>query len=307
MDHAQPALQNVVTIEAVKNYVLVAKPWMVVDNLVSASGGFFLAAQGHVAINLYASVLMGMSCVVSSACVFNNYIDRYIDKGMDRTCRRVLATGAISQRGSLIYATFLGIAGAAILSAGTNTLTLTIALAGFAIYVGAYSLYLKRNSVYSTVVGSLAGAAPPLAAYCAISNCIDAGAILVLIVFSLWQIPHSYAITIYRYDDYSAVAIPVMPVKMSIETTKKHIVWHIAAFMLAAQMLTVFGYTGYAFLAVATTLGLCWLCMALSGYKDCDNRLWARRLYVFSILAVFILSVMMSIDYGGPHDLSNAL
>ncbi len=191
-------------------------------------------------------------------------------------------------------------AGTAILSAGTTPLTLAIALAGFVIYVGVYSLYLKRNSAYSTIIGSLAGAAPPLAAYCSARNTFDIGALLVLAIFSLWQIPHSYAITIFRYNDYAAAKIPVMSVRSGISATKRHIIWHTVAFILGAQMLTAFGYAGHAYLAVATGLGLCWLCMALHGYKTCDDRLWSRRLYLFSILTIFILSIMMSIDFAKP-------
>lgn len=300
MDHVQSALQDVRTYEVLKNYFLVTKPRLVVANLISAAGAFFLAAQGHLPTTLFLSVMTGLSCVVASGCVLNNYIDRNIDKDMARTCGRALAVGAISLKGSLVYATALGMVGTAILSAGATPLALTIALAGFAIYVGVYSLYLKRNSAYSTIIGSLAGAAPPLAAYCAVRNQFDIGALLVLAIFSLWQIPHSYAITIFRYNDYVAAEIPVMSVRAGIPATKKHIVWHTIAFIFATQMLTAFGYAGRAYLAAATVLGLCWLCMALHGYKTRDDRLWSRRLYLFSILTIFILSIMMSIDFAKP-------
>ena len=300
MDHVQSALPDVRSLGVLKHYFLVTKPRLVAANLISAAGGFFLAAQGHISIGLFLSVMAGLSCIVASGCVFNNYIDRNIDKDMDRTCGRALVTGAISQMGSLVFATSMGLAGAVILWTGTNTLALAMALAGFGVYVVVYSLLLKRTSAYSTVIGSLAGAAPPLAAYCAARNSLDLGAFIVLSIYCLWQIPHSYAITIFRYRDYAAAALPVMPVKSSIPATKKQIVWHIAAFILAAQMPTAFGYAGYAYLASATVLGLCWLGMALYGYKTMDDQIWARRLYLFSILTIFILSVMMSIDFATP-------
>lgn len=300
MDHAQHALPDVRPQEVLKNYLLVTKPRMVAANLISAAGGFFLAARGNISFDLFLCVIAGLSCIVASGCVFNNYIDRHIDKSMARTCCRALATGAITLKGSLVYATALGLAGAAILLAGTNAPCLGIALFGFVMYVGVYTLCLKRTSASSTVIGSLAGAAPPLAAYCAVQNGFDPGAVIVLAIFSLWQIPHSYAITIFRYDDYAAARVPVMPVKAGIATTKRHIVWHIAAFILAAQALTIFGYAGYACLAVSTVLGLCWLATALRGFWTGDDRLWARRVYLFSILTIFILSVMMSIDFAQP-------
>jgi protoheme IX farnesyltransferase len=300
MDHAQPALSHVRSYEALKNYFLVTKPRLVAANLISAAGGFFLAAKGHASMALFLWAMGGMSCIVASGCVLNNCIDRHIDRGMVRTCRRALATGAISLNGSLTYAATLGAAGAAMLWAGTNAPTLAVALAGFAVYVGVYSLYLKRNSVLSTAIGSLAGAAPPLAGYLAVTGQLDLGALAVLAIFSLWQIPHSYAIAIYRYNDYAAVNIPVMPVKSSIEATKRHILWHVAAFIPVSQMPTFLGYAGYAYLAAATLLGLCWLYMALAGYRAGDDRLWAKRLFIFSILIIFVLSVMMSVDFARP-------
>jgi protoheme IX farnesyltransferase len=182
----------------------------------------------------------------------------------------------------------------------TNLLAVVIVLAGLVIYAGVYSLYLKRNSAYSVLIGSLAGAAPPLAGYCAVTGRFDLGAVILLSIFSLWQMPHCYAIAVFRLDDYTAAAIPVLPVKQGAVAAKKHIVGYILAFMAATLMLTVGGYTGYSTFAVATGLGLSWLYMAWSGYKTSDERLWAKKLFIFSILTIFILSVMMSIDFTAP-------
>jgi protoheme IX farnesyltransferase len=175
-----------------------------------------------------------------------------------------------------------------------------IVLAGLTIYVGVYSLYLKRHSVYSALIGSLAGATPPLAGYCAVTGRFDLGAVTLLSIFSLWQMPHCYAIAVFRFDDYTAAAIPVLPVKRGTAAAKKHMVGYILAFMAATLMLTVGGYTGYSTLAVATGLGLSWLYMAWSGYQASDERLWAKKLFIFSILTIFILSFMMSIDFTAP-------
>jgi protoheme IX farnesyltransferase len=112
--------------------------------------------------------------------------------------------------------------------------------------------------------------------------------------------PHCYAIAVFRFDDYTAAAIPVLPVKQGIAAAKSHMVVYILAFMAAAQMLTFWGYTGYSTFAVATVLGLSWLYMAWSGCKASDVRLWGKKLFIFSILSIFILSVMMSIDFTAP-------
>ena len=101
-------------------------------------------------------------------------------------------------------------------------------------------------------------------------------------------------------DSPSAAAIPVLPVKQGVPAAKKHIVGYILAFMAALLMLTFGGYTGYSYLAVAVVLGMSWLYLAWSGYKTSNDRFWAKKLFVFSMLTIFALSVMMSIDFTVP-------
>jgi heme o synthase len=286
--------------ESIKNYLLVAKPGIIFGNLITAAAGFFLASKGRVDGVALPSTLIGISLVVASGCVFNNCVDRKIDRKMIRTRNRALAQGLISPKIAVSYATILGIAGMALLCAATNLLAFVIVLAGLVIYVGVYSLYMKRNSVYGALIGSLAGATPPLAGYCAVTGHFDMGAVILFSIFSLWQMPHCYAIAVFRLDDYAAAALPVLPVKRGTTAAKKHIVGYILAFMAATLMLTFGGYTGYSTFAVATVLCLSWLYMAWWGVKASDERLWAKRLFVFSILTIFILSVMMSIDFTAP-------
>jgi protoheme IX farnesyltransferase len=286
--------------ERIKNYLLVAKPGIILGNLISAAAGFFLASQGRVDGVALSATLIGISLVVASGCVFNNCVDRKIDRKMVRTRDRALAKGLISLKSAVSYATILGITGMALLWTATSLLCVVIVLAGLVIYVGVYSLYMKRNSFYGALIGSLAGATPPLAGYCAVTGRFDLGGLILFSIFSLWQMPHCYAIAIFRFDDYAAADIPVLPVKQGTTSAKKHIVGYILAFMAATLMLTFGGYAGYGMLAVATVLGLSWLTLAWSGFKTSDERLWARKLYVFSILTIFILSVMMSVDFTAP-------
>ncbi|GKX53858.1 heme o synthase [Budvicia aquatica] len=281
----------------IKKYLLVTKPGIIFGNMVSVIGGFLLASQGRVDFVLLFATIIGVSLVVASGCVFNNYIDRDIDCMMERTKNRVLVKGLISPVNTILYACLLGVAGFGLLYFYTNMLAVLFAVLGFVIYVGLYSLYLKRKSVYGTLIGSLSGAAPPVIGYCAVSNQFDAGALILLVIFSLWQMPHSYAIAIFRYKDYLAASIPVLPVKRGIPVTKHHITLYIIAFIVATLMLTISGYAGYSYLVVAAVVGIGWLVMALSGYTTTDNRIWARKLFIFSIIAITTLSIMMSVDY----------
>ncbi|MFL9609815.1 heme o synthase [Methylobacillus sp. Pita2] len=284
-----------------KQYLLITKPGIIFGNLISVAGGFFLASRGEIDFALFLATAIGISLVIASGCVLNNYIDRDIDSKMERTRNRVLVRGLIPARNAVVYGCLLGVAGITLLYATTNMLTVWLSLFGFAIYVGAYSLYLKRNSVYGTLIGSLSGAAPPVIGYCAVSNEFDMGAVILLVIFSLWQMPHSYAIAIFRLKDYTAAAIPVLPVKKGILATKKHIVIYIVAFVIATIMLTFSGYTGNQYLVVAGVISIYWLGLALAGYKTNNDQIWAKKLFMFSIVTITALSVMMSIDFKEPR------
>ncbi|CNI47879.1 heme o synthase [Yersinia vastinensis] len=284
----------------IKQYLQVTKPGIIFGNLISVVGGFLLASKGVIDYPLFLATLFGVSLVVASGCVFNNYIDRDIDRIMERTKNRVLVKGLIDPKVSLIYASVLGIAGMLLLYVAANPLAMMLAVIGFVIYVGVYSLYMKRKSVYGTLIGSLSGAAPPVIGYCAVTGQFDMGALILLLIFSLWQMPHSYAIAIFRFKDYQAANIPVLPVIKGISVTKNHITLYILAFMVATLMLTLSGYAGYKYLVVAAAVSVWWLGMALRGYKATNDIVWARKLFVFSIIAITSLSVMMSVDFNVP-------
>ncbi|MCK0744378.1 heme o synthase [Chromohalobacter nigrandesensis] len=278
-------------------YVSITKPGIIFGNLISVAGGFFLASQGSVDGMLFLATVIGIALVIASGCVFNNYIDRDIDRLMERTQGRVTVQGLISPGITLAYGSVLGIVGFLTLVLGTNALATLFALLGFVVYVGLYSLYLKRHSVYGTLVGSLSGAAPPVVGYCAVSGQFDLGALTLLLIFCLWQMPHSYAIAIFRYQDYRAASIPVLPVTHGVRAAKHYIFWYILAFLGATLMLTLAGYAGYGYFAVAAAMGLYWLVMALRGYRTGDDRVWAKKVFIFSIFTITALSIMMSIDF----------
>ena len=158
-----------------RKYLLLAKPGIVCGNLIAAIGGFLLASHGSAELVVLAPAALGISLIVASGCVFNNWADRDLDKKMARTRNRVLARGLMRPKTAVGYAAILAACGFALLSVATNWLCVGIVLGGLVIYAGAYSLYLKRRCAYAAAIGSLAGAAPAVAGYCAASNRFDAG------------------------------------------------------------------------------------------------------------------------------------
>jgi protoheme IX farnesyltransferase len=275
-------------------YYQLTKPGIIYGNLLTVAAGFFLASKGHIDIGLLVAIMVGTSLVIASACVFNNYIDRGIDVAMARTKERSLVKGEISAPSALIYASVLGLVGAMVLAVYTNWLTFVIGLAAFVVYVAVYGL-AKRRSVHGTIVGSFAGAAPILAGYTAVSDRLDAAAIILFIIMVVWQMPHFYAIASYRFDDYKAAKLPVLPVKRGMRATKFWVVGYIAVYLAAVTSLTVFGYTGYVYLVVMLLLGVNWLRLGLTGFRTTDDKTWGRRVFRFSLVVMLAFSILVSL------------
>jgi protoheme IX farnesyltransferase len=274
-------------------YYNLTKPGIIYGNLVTATAGFLLAAKGHPHWWLLIATLVGISLVIASACVFNNVVDRDIDKLMARTARRATASGLISSRAALTYASVLGVLGFVVLGLWTNPLVLAIGATAFIFYVVLYGL-AKRRSVHGTLVGSIPGAAPPVAGYCAVTNHLDGGALILFLILVFWQMPHFYAIAIYRARDYRAAHLPVLPVKKGFLITKLQILLYIIAYILAASALTIYDYAGRAYLLVTLVVGLAWLYLGVKGFRAGDDERWARRMFFFSLIVTLSWSAAVA-------------
>lgn len=277
------------------NYYLLTKPGIILGNLFTVAAGFLLASKGVIDFWLFFATLIGLVFVMASACVFNNYIDRPVDKKMERTKNRALVTGLISGRNAILFATSLGILGNLILLLYTNILTVCVADLGFLVYVVLYSFW-KCRTVYGTAIGSIAGAVPPVVGYCAVSNHFDAGALILFSMMVLWQMPHFFAIALFHYDDYVAAGIPALPIKKGIIRTKIHMVLYIIGFIFAAMMLTFFNYTGYIYLFVAMSIGISWLWLCLAGFKSDNDQLWGRLMFRLSLVLIMSICFVIPFD-----------
>lgn len=257
------------------------------------TAGFLLAANGHIDWVLYFATLVGLSCIIGSGCVFNNYIDRDIDEKMKRTEKRALVTGTISSQDALRFGTALGLIGAALLGIFANVLTLAVAALGFFFYVVVYSLWGKRQTVHGTVIGSISGAVPPVVGYCAVSNTLDVAAFLLFLILVFWQMPHFYSIALFRSKEYGAAKIPVLPLVSGAAATKKQIIGYVIAFMIAVSALSISGHAGYTLLIAGLLLGFWWLHAGLKGFDTTNTEKWARGMFGQSLLVLTLTSVLI--------------
>lgn len=237
-------------------------------------------------------MLAGLALVIASACVFNNYMDRGIDRKMDRTRGRALAAGKISAARALIYASLLGSIGFLILGLFTNWWVFGVASSAIFFYVIVYGIG-KRRTVHGTVIGSLPGAAPPVIGYLAVTDHPDGGALLLFLILVFWQMPHFYAIAMYRYKDYKAAGLPVLPVKAGMRAARIQTLIYIGLFTLTSAGLTIAGYTGYTYLAVSILLGTYWMYTGFR-YYDMNDAKWGRKMFFASLKVTVVLSAAIA-------------
>jgi protoheme IX farnesyltransferase len=279
-----------------KDYYKLTKPGIIYGNDLSAIAGFFLAANGHVDIKLFIAMILGLSLIIASACVFNNIYDSKIDALMQRTKNRAIPSGAIKKSNAIIFALTL-------LALGTYCLQLTTyyslcaALLGFTTYVFLYTP-LKHKTTYATLIGAISGATPPVVGYTAIMNKYDLTAVLLFLILVFWQMPHFYGIAIRRMEEYKSAQIPVLPIAKGLRKTKIEIVIYIILFLVSALSLSYFKITGKTFAVIMLALGLYWLKVSLEGFKkEVDEVKWAKKVFLFSLQILLILSIILSLNF----------
>ena len=213
---------------------------------------------------------------------------------MKRTRKRALVINAVRPGIAILYAAILGMLGFSVLLIYTNNLTALVGLVGIVAYVGLYSFF-KRRTPYGTLVGSISGAVPPVAGYTAASNQLDLGAVLLFFILVFWQMPHFYAIAIRRQKEYAAANIPTMPIERGLVRTKIEMLCYLIAYTAAIIGLAVFGYAGIVYLLVMIPTSLVWVYLSIDGFYTKDNVAWARKMFLFSLIATLAFALMASL------------
>ena len=283
-----------------KKYLFLTKPGILFGNFVTTLGGYFVATQGSVDFLLLLLTLLGTTLVVASGCVVNNVIDQDIDQKMQRTQNRAMVKKTISVPVALVFALVLSVLGFSILWFGVNAYAFLFAVIGFVVYVGFYSLWTKRTTIHQTIIGSISGASPPVIGYTAVANQFDLAALIIFLGYALWQMPHSWAIAIYRFDDYKNAGIPILPVARSVYRTKVESLIYVILFTVVMNALFVFGYANWLYLLILNALCIYWLYIAILGFKAENDQLWAKRFFLFSVILITVISLSFSITAQAP-------
>lgn len=277
------------------NYYLLIKPGIILGNLITFTAGFLLASHAGFDIRTFVEAFLGLGLLIASGCVFNNYIDRNLDKRMSRTKRRPLVEGRIKGSYALVFATLLGLLGNFFLWKYTNDTTVVVANIGFFVYVLLYS-FLKEHTTYCTLIGSISGAVPPVVGYCAVSNHFDGAAALLFLFMVFWQMPHFFAIGLWHLKDYTQANIPIVPVAHGSYRAKVHMLLYIVGLIPIITLFTLMGYTGTLFLVSTTALALFWLVLAFKGFSVKSDARWGRQMFRYSLVMINAVCFLVAIE-----------
>ena len=237
------------------DFLELTKPRVVALMLITALIGMCMAVPGFVPWEPLILGNIGIGLCAGAAAAINHVVDERIDQKMSRTTNRPVATGRVSQTEALVFAALLSLLGAALLAWTINVLTAILTVASLVGYAFIYTMFLKRATPQNIVIGGLAGAAPPLLGWTAVTGEVHAhGLLLVLIIFA-WTPPHFWALAIHRKEEYAAVGIPMLPVTHGNRFTALHILLYTILMFLITLLPYATLLSGWIYLISAVVLG----------------------------------------------------
>lgn len=279
-----------------RDYLELCKPKVVALMLLTSLIGMLLAVPGMAPIDIIFWGNLGIALCAGSAATINHLVDRQIDQKMKRTLNRPVAKGRVEPIQALIFAGVVGVLGMVILLVFVNALTAWLTLASLVGYALIYTMFLKRATPQNIVIGGLAGAAPPLLGWVAVTNSIDGhGLLLVLIIFA-WTPPHFWALAVHRKDDYAKADIPMLPVTHGVKYTKVHIVLYTIIMIVVTVLPYITGMFNWLYLLGALVLGAGFLYWSLVMLFDKHPNA-PMETFKYSIIYLMVLFVVMLLDH----------
>ncbi len=249
-------------------YVALTKPRIIELLLVTTLPTMVVAQRGLPPIWLMAATLLGGALAAGGANAINMYVDRDIDKLMNRTKSRPLVTGAMTPRAALVFAITLEVLAFAELWLWVNLLSAVLAVSATLFYVFVYTLWLKRRSSQNIVIGGAAGAVPVLVGWAAVTNSLSWAPIVLFAIIFIWTPPHFWALAVRYREDYAAAKVPMLPVVASMVRTTSEILLYTVALVAVSLLFSLVAHMGLAYTVMAAVLGAIFLFMSV--------RLWHR-------------------------------
>jgi heme o synthase len=287
--------------QRVKDFIALSKPLIVGLLLITTYGGLVIGGKQWPSFSLTMWTLLGGALAAGGSSALNQYIDRELDKNMQRTAKRPLADGRLTDAEGLAFGLGLSLVSYYMLASFVNGLAALLSLAGIVYYVILYSVWLKKATVQNIVIGGGAGAIPPLVGYAAATGRLDLTAWILFAIIFMWTPPHFWALAIVRMKDYEKAGVPMMPVVRGELETRRQIIVYTIELVIVTLLLPIFHLAGMIYLVSAVVLGGALIYAAWAVWKEGGNKLawrmykWSSSYLVFIFLAIMIDAVLMTV------------
>ena len=283
------------TRSTVAAYIALTKPRIIELLLITTVPTMIVAQRGWPSVWLMVATVIGGTFAAGGANAVNMYVDRDIDKIMNRTKGRPLATGEIEPRNALIFSVSLLVVAFIWLTAFVNLLSAVFALSAAAFYIFVYTLWLKRTSSQNIVIGGAAGCMPVLVGWAAVTNSVGWEPIVLFGVIFLWTPPHFWALAVKYREDYSAADVPMLPSVTTLESTSKQILAYTVAVWALSLVFTPVASMGWIYTATAVLAGGAFTLYSYRLLKDPTPQR-AMKVFTFSITYLSVLFIAMAVD-----------
>ena len=283
-----------------REYWALTKPRVVALIVFTAFVGMFLAVPGLPPLRESVFGFIGVWLAASSAAAINHLIDQRIDRVMVRTAHRPLATGALKPAQVLAFAVALGAVSMTLLIALVNPITAALTFASLIGYAIVYTAWRKRATSQNIVIGGIAGAAPPLLGWAAVTGMRNpwdwAHALLLVLIIFVWTPPHFWALAIFRREDYARALVPMLPVTHGVAYTRWQILLYTVLLVVVTVLPWAVGMSGMFYLGGALVLGGVFLWYAWR-LLDPPDDFFAMRTFHYSVVYLMALFVFLLVDH----------
>ncbi len=279
----------------VAGYVALMKPRIIELLLITTVPTMVVAQRGLPSGWLVLNTVIGGTLAAGGANAINMYVDRDIDRVMQRTKGRPLVTGVMTPRAALTFAVAIEAVAFAYLWYWVNLLSAVLGVAACLFYVFVYTLWLKRTSTQNIVIGGAAGAAPVLIGWSAVTNSLGWAPVVLFAVMFVWTPPHFWALAIKYKDDYASVDVPMLPAVASLERTGREILAYTVVLWALTLVFIPVAQMGVLYTVVAIVLGAGFTALAIRLWRTPSNQL-AMRVFSYSITYVTLLFGAMALD-----------
>jgi protoheme IX farnesyltransferase len=276
-------------------YVALTKPRIIELLLVTTVPTMVVAERGMPSVWLMVATVIGGTFAAGGANAINMYVDRDIDRLMDRTRNRPLVTGVMSPAAALTFAIGLEVVAFAWLWGFVNLLSAVLAVAACLFYVFVYTLWLKRTSKSNIVIGGAAGAVPVLIGWSAVTNSLAWPPVILFGVIFVWTPPHFWALAIRYRDDYARADVPMLPVVANMRTVAIRIIAYTVVLWALSLLFTPVAGMGAVYLVAAVVLGAMFLWLSIRVLRQ-PTPAMAMRLFGYSITYITVLFAAMAVD-----------